>query len=240
MTYIVAHRGLSAKAPENTYHSFDLAFSKGIKHVEFDVHLTKDNKVVIIHDETIDRTSNGFGKVREKNLDELLSLDYGGWFSPKYEDSKIPEFSKVLDKYNNVNFVIEIKGSDIELVPRVLELISNSDYWRDKVFKSKQKSPKIIFCSFLPKQIEILRNFSNDIVIGFLVKDLNDRVVQFAKSHNLDGIFPYYKLLNKKVVENLKKQNFIISSWGFQNIQDVKKISDLNIDGITVDWPDEI
>ena len=69
---------------------------------------------------------------------------------------------------------------------------------------------------------------------------MNDRVVQFAKSHNLDGIFPYYKLLNKKVVENLKKQNFIISSWGFQNIQDIKKISDLNIDGITVDWPDEI
>ncbi len=240
MTHIVAHRGLSSKAPENTYHSFDLAFSKGINHVEFDVQLTKDNKVVIIHDETIDRTSNGFGKVREKNLDELLRLDFGSWFSSNYENSKIPELYKVLDRYKNVNFVIEIKGKDIELVPKVLDLISNNKYWRDEIFKSNVKTPKIIFCSFLPQQIEILRKFSNDIVIGFLVKEMNDRVIKFAKEQNLDGIFPYYKLLNEKVVENLKKRNFIISSWGFESIKDVNKIANLNIDGITVDWPDEI
>ena len=136
MTHIVAHRGLSSKAPENTYHSFDLAFSKGINHVEFDVQLTKDNKVVIIHVETIDRSSNGFGKVREKNLDELLRLDFGSWFSSNYENSKIPELYKVLDRYKNVNFVIEIKGRDIELVPKVLDLISNNKYWRDEIFKS--------------------------------------------------------------------------------------------------------
>ncbi len=65
MTYIVAHRGLSSKAPENTYDSFDLAISKGINYIEFDVQLTKDKKVVIVHDETVDRTSNGLGKVKE-------------------------------------------------------------------------------------------------------------------------------------------------------------------------------
>ena len=69
---------------------------------------------------------------------------------------------------------------------------------------------------------------------------MNDRVIKFAKEQNLDGIFPYYKLLNEKVVENLKKRNFIISSWGFESIKDVNKIANLNIDGITVDWPDEI
>ena len=63
MAFVVAHRGLSAEAPENTFDSFDLAISNGIEHIEFDVQLTKDNEVVIIHDDTVDRTSNGSGYV---------------------------------------------------------------------------------------------------------------------------------------------------------------------------------
>ena len=105
--YIVAHRGLSSEAPENTYNSFDLAISKGCKYIEFDVQLTHDQEVVIIHDDTIDRTSNGSGRVNDKNLEELSTYDYGSWFSSEFKGSRIPKFSKVLEKYHNVNFVVE-------------------------------------------------------------------------------------------------------------------------------------
>jgi len=239
MTYIVAHRGLSAKAPENTYDSFDLAISKGINYIEFDVQLTKDKKVVIVHDETVDRTSNGLGQVKEKTLNELLSLDFGSWFSKEFINSKIPEFSKILDRYTEVNFVVEIKGKDLELVPRVMELISKSNYWKNKIYKSKNDNPNIIFCSFYPHQIEILRNYSKDIVVGFLVKELNSQILEFAKNNHIDGIFPYYKILNDEMVNKLKNE-FIISSWGFKDVLSAKKLLDLKIDGITVDWPDEM
>ena len=63
MKYIVAHRGLSSKAPENTLESFDLAILSGVTHIEFDVHLSKDNEVVVVHDDTVDRTSNGEEKL---------------------------------------------------------------------------------------------------------------------------------------------------------------------------------
>ena len=78
MKYVVAHRGLSSKAPENTLESFDLAVSTGSKYIEFDDHLSKDNEVVIIHDATVDRTSNGEGKVKSKSLDELKIREIKG------------------------------------------------------------------------------------------------------------------------------------------------------------------
>ncbi|MAU24357.1 glycerophosphodiester phosphodiesterase family protein [Chloroflexi bacterium] len=240
MTYVVAHRGLSSKSPENTYHSFDLAISSGINYIEFDVQLTKDKEVVIIHDETIDRTSNGFGEVKEKTMNELLDLDFGSWFSEKYKNTKIPQFSKLLESYNDINFVIEIKGSDKDLVPKVLELISKNNYWKDKIYESNNNKPKIIFCSFLPKQIEKLRFFSNDIAIGFLTKNIDQKVFDFVDQYHLNGLFPYYKLLNKELIEKLRKKNLMISSWGFENIEDANKLIKLGIDGVTVDWPDEI
>ena len=69
---------------------------KGFKNIEFDVQLTHDQEVVIIHDETIYRTSNGKGKVNDKNLDELSTYDFGSWFSSKFNNTRIPKFSKVL------------------------------------------------------------------------------------------------------------------------------------------------
>jgi glycerophosphoryl diester phosphodiesterase len=157
MAFVVAHRGLSAEAPENTFDSFDLAISNGIEHIEFDVQLTKDNEVVIIHDDTVDRTSNGSGYVSEKNLKELKNLDFGSWFSGKFKCIKIPTFEELLDRYRDINLVVEIKGKQPELVSKVMEIISNNKYWKDKIYKSKTTNPKIIFCSFLPNQLRKLR-----------------------------------------------------------------------------------
>ncbi len=97
--YVVAHRGLSSKAPENTYHSFDLAISTGCKYIEFDVQLTHDQEVVIIHDETIDRTSNGTGRVNDKILMSclLMILDLGSQVN-----LKMPGFPSFLEFWKNI------------------------------------------------------------------------------------------------------------------------------------------
>ena len=236
--YVVAHRGLSSEAPENTYHSFDLAISKGFKYIEFDVQLTHDKEVVIIHDETIDRTSNGTGKVNDKNIDELSTYDFGSWFSSEFKQTMIPKFSKVLEKYQNVNFVVEIKGKENDLVEKVMENIKSHNFWKDKIYKSKNIEPKITFCSFLPEQLIKLRNYSDDIVVGFLVKIINQDIINFASSLKLDGIFPYYKLLTKENINKL--ENFKVSCWGFEKPEEVDRLIGLDIDGVTVDWADKI
>lgn len=111
---IIAHRGYSAKYPENTLAAFQAAARLPIYGVEFDVHLTKDHQVVVIHDESIDRTSNGVGFVKDMTLEELRKYDYGSWFSEEYAGEIIPTLSEVLAVFCHTNHRINIElKSDI-------------------------------------------------------------------------------------------------------------------------------
>jgi glycerophosphoryl diester phosphodiesterase len=112
---IAGHRGLKISCPENTLLAFQRALDAGVDMLEFDLRLTKDKALVVIHDETVDRTTNGTGKVGDFLLSELKQLDAGGWFSPVYEGLKIPtleELCGLLQAYPDVLLNVEIKPSD--------------------------------------------------------------------------------------------------------------------------------
>lgn len=93
---IIAHRGASKQAPENTMSAFQRALELGADGIELDVHMSADGYLVVIHDETADRTSNSNGLIKDKTLSELKSLDFGSWFSEDFKDEKIPELEEVL------------------------------------------------------------------------------------------------------------------------------------------------
>jgi glycerophosphoryl diester phosphodiesterase len=116
---VIAHRGASGYAPENTVSAFKKAIMMKADMIEFDVHLTKDGKVVLMHDKTVDRTTDGKGKVKEMTLKELKKLDAGLWFDKKFKGEKIPTLEKVLKKFKGkILFNIEIKseGTEEEIV----------------------------------------------------------------------------------------------------------------------------
>ncbi|RHW35846.1 glycerophosphodiester phosphodiesterase [Lysinibacillus yapensis] len=121
---VYAHRGYSAKYPENTLAAFKACANLPIDGVEFDVHLTKDQHVVVIHDESINRTSNGEGVVKDFTLQELRAFDYGAWFGKEFEGEKIPTLSEVLEIFRGtkIRVNIEIK-SDIFRYPGLEELV---------------------------------------------------------------------------------------------------------------------
>ena len=96
MTKIFAHRGSKGTHPENTLASFKEAVRVGSDGIELDVHLTKDGHLVVIHDETVDRTTNGTGEIRNLTLAEIKAMDAGGWFHNKYAGEKIPTLEEVL------------------------------------------------------------------------------------------------------------------------------------------------
>jgi len=112
---VIAHRGNSAHAPENTLPSFDQALALGADALEFDVRLTRDGHVVVVHDATVDRTTNGQGAVRDHTLAELRSLDAavgrgrGNGSSAGYRDLRIPTLEEMLERYPSVPFLIEVK-----------------------------------------------------------------------------------------------------------------------------------
>ncbi len=93
---VIAHRGASSYAPENTLAAFDLAIQMGVSHIELDVHFTRDGHVVVIHDETVDRTTNGSGPVTSHALAALQGLDAGSWFGGKFAGQRIPTFEEIL------------------------------------------------------------------------------------------------------------------------------------------------
>ena len=94
--WVVAHRGYSARYPENTASAFDAAISAGADMIELDVCITKDRVPVVIHDQTLERTTDGAGMVSEFNLSELKKLDAGSWFSPEFKGESIPTLEEIL------------------------------------------------------------------------------------------------------------------------------------------------
>ncbi|MFD1957733.1 glycerophosphodiester phosphodiesterase family protein [Paenibacillus thailandensis] len=109
---VSGHRGYKARYPENTLLAFQRALEIGVDMLEFDLHMTKDGHIVVIHDHTVDRTTNGTGEVGELTLRELKELDAGGWFGPAFEGLKIPtleELCELLQGYPDVLLNVEIK-----------------------------------------------------------------------------------------------------------------------------------
>jgi len=94
---LIAHRGYSAEFPENTLAAFQGALDAGCHMIELDVTLTRDRRVVVIHDDTLDRTTTGKGPVRSASLAQLKKLDAGSWFSPAFSSERVPELGEVLD-----------------------------------------------------------------------------------------------------------------------------------------------
>lgn len=108
---IVAHRGASAYAPENTLEAFELALAQGVDVLELDVHLTRDGKVAVIHDETLDRTTDGRGPVRAHTMREIQALDAGAWFGARWRGARVPALGDVLRAFGDRAWLdIEIKG----------------------------------------------------------------------------------------------------------------------------------
>jgi glycerophosphoryl diester phosphodiesterase len=113
--WIIGHRGYHAKYPENTLASFEAAIQAGADMIELDVMLSRDRKVVVIHDETLERTTNGKGSVADLTLAELKLADAGSWFDPQFAGQQIPELSEVLDLVEGRVYVnIEIKSNAYE------------------------------------------------------------------------------------------------------------------------------
>jgi glycerophosphoryl diester phosphodiesterase len=121
---VIAHRGASSYAPENTLAAFDLALDLGYGHLELDVDLTRDGHIIVMHDETVDRTTNGTEPVRSQTLAELRALDAGAWFGAQFAGERVPTFAEVLERYRGrVHLHTELKGRAPRLASGTADLV---------------------------------------------------------------------------------------------------------------------
>ena len=183
---IIGHRGASMYAPENSASSLKLASSMGIEWIETDVQITLDNKLVIFHDEKLERTSNGEGFLALKKFSELKKLDIGSWFSKEFEGERILSLVEFLDLIKKYEFSLQLEikhmhGKEYEIVEEIVKQIEPYlDYFKGKLFVSSfsekclklfsKKLPKIplaLALSFVPKFPDQIANEAGVDILHF-------------------------------------------------------------------------
>ena len=206
MDKIIAHRGIyNNKIKENTYLAIFNAFNnKYIYGVEFDIRLTKDNKIVVIHDKTINRTSNGIGIVENMTLKELQKYNFGS----KNFYQVVPTLEKILEINTNKLFLIEIKVSNnIKLFSKIILNTLN-----------KYKNKKIYLMSFNKDILNIIRSNNKNLNIGLIYLTNN------IKSYKYNFYVLYDKFINKNLINNLINRNKEVFIWTINNYKEFNNI----------------
>jgi glycerophosphoryl diester phosphodiesterase len=220
------HRGAMGYAPENTLKSFKKALELGVDMVELDVHLTQDKKLVVIHDETLERTTNGKGAVSKKTLKQLKTLDAG-------EGEQIPTLEEVFDLIDKrIQINIELKGENT--AKPVFELIEN--YVKNKGWDYSH----FLISSFDFKELKNFRKLTSKIKIGTLIKKLPINYPEIIDKLKANVINLNFQLITPELITKIHQKNLKVFVWTVNNSVDINKMKKLKVDGIFSNFPDKI
>lgn len=232
---LLAHRGFSGEYPENSPLAFRMAVEKtAVDGFESDVHVTKDGKLVIFHDATLERTTNGRGYIRDHTYEELLTLDIGGWKSPAFAGEQIWTLDQLLDfcKETGMLLNLELKNYEVfyeELERRVIDAVS-ARKMQDRVFVS----------SFNHISMQRFKTLCSEIETGLLYdKPLLDMEHYLSRS-SADNIHPRYMLLQyqPELMELFHSRGMKVNTWTVNSEEDVRDMLDRAVDGIISNYPD--
>ena len=231
---ILAHRGASGAAPENTIAAFKKALVDGCDGFEFDVQQTKDGEIVVFHDWTLERTSNGNGYLRNHTLEELKKLDVGSWFNDNFKGEKIPTLEETL------NIIPDDKLINIELK----EEHSIERGTEKKVLDIIKKYPtkNIIVSSFSHNLLKNLKELDNSIKVGILLECALVNLDLYIENlgFKIDAYHPGKSFLNKKDIDYLNSKGIDINVWTVNTTKDFNLLKDMGVTRIITNFPKEI
>ena len=216
----IAHRGASAYKPENTLASFQKAIDLNVDMIEFDIRLSKDKKIVVIHDETVDRTTNGRGKVRNKDLEQLKLLNAG-------DGESIPTLEEVLTLIGG-RCLINIEIAERGIAKRLVEALQPFYYMWDS----------IVISSFSFKELKIFYYYMPTMKVSYLSEGLTVRNMKEISQLPIYSLNLSKDLLKEDLVEWLHSMGFKVFAFTVNTEEELKQMRNLNVDGIFTDSPD--
>ncbi|HEX2034864.1 MAG TPA: glycerophosphodiester phosphodiesterase family protein [Chloroflexota bacterium] len=231
---VVAHRGASGLAPENTLAAFRRALELRAPAVECDVHLSADGVPVVIHDAKVDRTTTGRGEVGALSLAALRGLDAGAWFGPEFAGERIPTLEEVLATCRGrARVVIELKpGGDAPLVEATLQAIATTT------------AAELAIISFDPQVVRLVAQRAPDLPLGFLltsrgVAELgHEAVVRETTSLGATCLAPHYSTITAPFVATIHAAGLAVSVWTIDDPTEMERLAGLGVDAITTNRPD--
>lgn len=231
MTKIIAHRGSSSTHPENTMVAFQAAEQVGADGIELDVHVTKDGELVVIHDHTLNRTTNGKGLVKDYTLCELRTLDAGGWFLEEFKDQKIPTLREVLIwlQTNMLSLNIELKNIMVDypyIEERVVHMIHE--------FDMKERT---VISSFQHDSISNIKNIDPQIECAILFMEPIDRIWEYANKLGAEGVHPYVEIVDEKLLMQVAVHPLKIRVFTVNEKEKINQYLRGNCEAIFTDYP---
>lgn len=225
-----AHRGASAYAPENTMSAFEKALELHATGIELDLQKTKDGKIVIFHDECLDRCSNTTGKVIDYTYEELLKFDYGSWFDKTYKGEKIVLFENFAKEFlpKNLTFAIELKSEKIE--KETLAII-----------KKYAVHDQIYITSFDYHLLENTRKINPNIKLSWLIeRKITKEAIQKLQKIRGTQICPKATSVSEEEIELAHQSGLEVRLWGVSTEEILEKVCFLKTEGMTVNFPDRL
>ena len=247
----IAHRGASGYAPEHTFNSYDKSHRElGASYIEIDLQRTKDGHLVAMHDETVDRTTNGHGRVEDNTLDELKKLDAGSWFNKQhpnlarseYKNAKVPTLDEILSRYGkNANYYIETKSPDV--YPGMENQLIQSLNKHGMLTNQSLKNGHVIVQSFSEPSLQKMKQLSPNIpLIRLLDKgELTSQTesdLKRIKSYAI-GVGPEYTDLNENNTKHLKDLGFLIHPFTVNSETDMQRLNEYGVDGVFTNYADK-
>ena len=231
-TKIFAHRGASKYAPENTMPAFELAYEMEADGIETDVQLTKDGVPILIHDETLERTTNGVGFVKDYEFHELQKLDAGAYFSSRYTGTRLISLEEFLewvtDKPLYLN--LELKNNKINykgLEEKVLQLI--------RAYKVEHRT---IISSFNSESVKKMRELDANLDVAYLRSKKHEALTSYAKSLGASSLHIKHTLLNQQVLYSSEVMNMPIRVYTVNRSANILQCLRKKCAGIITDVPD--
>lgn len=228
--YVIGHRGAAGYAPENTMAAFERGIALRADAIELDINVSKDGELMVIHDPTLDRTTNGTGLVMQHTAAEIQSLDAGSWFDPSFSNCRISTLREVLHwARGRVPVVIEIKNGPIfypDIEKLLLETLDELDM-----------RPEVLVISFDHLVLRDLKNLAPDVATGVLYASRMPDPLAMLRAVNADILMPYWALLTADEVQLAHANDVFISPWGGPE-QNYEYLLRIGVDAVGADYPD--
>jgi glycerophosphoryl diester phosphodiesterase len=233
---VTAHRGFSGEYPENTLASFRAAIAAGADMVELDVHLTRDSELVVIHDDTLERTTDGKGNVADKTLAELKALDAGFRFNLRFAGERIPTLTEVLDlTRGRIRVNIELKKG--KNFPYTMEELA--DRTLAAVEKAKM-TDQVLFSSFDPTAVDRIRETAPQLPIAVITQKPWTTPEEAGEGKLYPAINSSFKNLTEKNIRLAHAAGLQVHAWTVNAPADMEKVISLGVDGIITNHPDRL
>jgi glycerophosphoryl diester phosphodiesterase len=225
---IFGHRGASGYAPENTLAAFDRALDLGADGIETDVRITRDGVLVGLHDASVNRTTDGNGRIAQMDWSEVARLDAGSWYGTAFEGERVPRVDEILDRYvGRLELVLELKV-DAAGQPLV-DLLNRRELAQNRTLR---------VIGFSWSTIQAVARALPQLKIGFVTFHLNAELIRKVAGSAVSELWPEVGALESVLVQQAHEAGLTVATWGVRSRQQVARSVQAGVDAITLDCPD--